>query len=646
MSLATNPESSSGIMGAIKGALGLFSDTNKAQGVDEIAAPLPIDEYESTLKDEKIIELVSHWKKDYAVYYDPISKSQTLAFDYWIGKHRMDEADTSQTSSYGNTPTDNLIFEAVETFLPIATRANPDPLVTADPSEIGQSMAKSVKSALVYEADNQKLRRKLAKLTRQWALNRLGVAKICWDSRTKSIKTEIINPRRVIFDKDGYIDEGGNFVGEYVGEKKKAIAEDLITMFPKKKALITIKAQGKMGTKLEYYEWWYKGVENFFTLDDSVLGKYKNPNWNYNGEFEEKDPETGEIVVSEVQGTNHHKEPKSPYVFLSIFSSGLHPHDDTSLILQNITIQDLVNRRWRQIDKNTEGMNNGMVVSGTSFTEEQASQAASALRRGVAIRVPSGNVDTAIKRLPAPSLPKDVYQTLVDARNELRGVFGTSGSTPEAMENQDTVRGKILVSQQDSSRIGGGITEQLEQVADTIYNWWVQMMFVYYDEEHFVLSAGIDGGSELITLKNTSFPLLKSLNVTVKEGSLIPKDPLTQRNEAIDLWSANAIDPLNFYKKLDFPDPAQATQQLILWQLFQRDAIPPQAYLPSFQIPGAPQAPQGVPGAVPPQQGTGGPAVSPPPPSQPPEGMAPQPPQSQPAVQAQSQQLLNSVPIQ
>lgn len=639
MGLQTTPQSSSGILGAIKGALGLFGDTNKAEGVGENSSPTPIDEYESSLSEKEIIELTAEWKRTYAAYYSDIDKTQQLAFAYWIGQHRTEEPTTSNINVASKDVTDNLIFEAVETFLPIATRANPDPLVSADPSETGQKIAKDIKVALVNWADEQKLRRKLARMTRHWVLNRLGVGKMVWDVATKTIKLETVNARRMIFDKDGYIDEGGRFVGEYLGEKKKETAQRLSEMFPKKREYIVKQCHGKMGTKLEYVEWWYRGRDNFYTQEDEVLGKYKNPNWNYDGETIEIDPETQAEMPVLVQGTNHLKEPRDPYVFLSVFSTGLHPHDDTSLILQNIPIQDLINRRYRQLDRNIEGMNNGMVVSGKAFTEEQASQAASALRRGVAIRVPNGDVREAVNRFPAPPLPSDVPENLQDARSELRNIFGTSGSVPSGTQKEDTVRGKILVSQQDSSRIGGGVTEQIEQVADTIYNLVVQFMFVYYDEEHFVTTAGSQGGMELVTLKNDQFPLLKSLNITVKEGSLVPKDPLTKRNEAIDLWSANAIDPLNFYKALDFPDPNSATQQLILWQLFQKGAVSPQAYLPSFQ---APVGPTNVAEVVP---GTGGPAVSPPPTSLPPEGAPVPEPQSPDAVQSQSQQLLGAVPV-
>jgi hypothetical protein len=626
MSLQTSPEGSLGVFGAIKNALGLFADTNKAIGVDENSTPTPTDEYESTMSEVDILQLTAQRKKTYSVYYTPIEASQKLAFDYWVGKHRNEDMRSTPNQ---NDVTDNRIFSAIETFLPIAT---------ADPSEIGQKIAHDIKGALVDWADVTKLRRKLARMTRHWSIYRIGVAKLSWDIHTKSIKLDIINPKRMLWDKDGYIDEGGNFVGEYTGEKKQATAKTLIEMFPSKRSIIIAKAKGKLGTKLEYFEWWHMASDIFFTLDDdTVLGKFKNPNWNYDGVQIDIDPETQQEVKTEIQGTNHLKVKSDPYVFLAIFNTGLQPHDETSLVLQNIPLQDQINRRQRQIDKNVDSMNNGMVVSGKAFTEDQASQAASALRRGVAIRVPNGDVREAVQRFPAASLPADVFNSLKDSRQELDNIFGTAGSSAEGTANQDTVRGKILVNQMDSSRIGGGVTEQIEQVSDTIYNKVVQFMFVYYDEEHFVTTAGAVSGQELITLKNQNFPLLKTLSITVKEGSLVPKDPLTQRNQAIDMWSSNSIDPLSYFKALDVPDPVQATNQLILWQMLQKGQIQPQQYLPTFQI--------AQPAQLGPTQGTGGPAVSPPPPSPMPEGN-PAPEAGSPgAVSAESKQLLGAVPL-
>lgn len=632
MALNYDPNAQSGIWNSIRGALGLFSDTNKAQGIDENTNPTPTDEYESTLDEVEVMELIGQWKRTYAVYYDPIEKGQKTSFNYWVGKQKTDAGDVESVM-------DNLIFEAVETFLPIATRANPEPLVNADPSDIGQQIAKDVKVALVNWADQQKLRRKLAKSTRGWLLNRLGVIKMSWSPITKQIEISVVNAKKMIFDKDGYVDEGGIFRGEYEGEKKSATADKLMEMFPKKADKIKAKASGKTGTKLDYIEWWYRGKDIIFTLDDVLLGKYKNPHWNYDGEEVSMDPETETEIKTPIQGTNHLKEMLSPYRYLSIFTTGEQPHDNTSLILQNIPQQDKINRRERQIEDNVKRMNNGIVVDGDAFTEEQASQAASALARGVAIRVPKpmGNIANKVVRLPAPALPADVFESLRDGRQELRNIFGTAGSTAEGVKSQESVRGKILVNQMDSSRIGGGITEYIEQLADSLYNLAVQFMFVHYDEEHFITTSGSITGIELITLKNDRFPLLKTLDITVKEGTLVPKDPLTQRNEAIDLWSASAIDPRSLYKKLDFPNPDEATEQLILWQMLQQGKIMPNQYLPSFG-----QSTQA--GQMPPPNAVGGPAVNPIGASAP-GGM---PPEQQPQgpVQAESQQLLGAVPIQ
>ncbi len=641
MSLQTSPEASNGVMGAIKGVMGLFTNLNKAGEVDENSNPTPTNEYESTLDDVEILKLTSQRKRDYSVYYTPVEKSQKLAFEYWIGAQRSEEFDVSNTMGNRKELVDNVIFEAVETFLPIATRANPDPLVTADPSDIGQQMAHDIKVALVDWADTVKLRRRLARTTRNWTWGRIGVVKMKWNPNTKSIEIENINPKRMIFDKDGYIDEGGKFCGEYEGEKKKETAKKLIEMFPKKSKEILEKAKGKKGTKLEYIEWWDRAKDLYFTMDDDlVLGKFKNPNWNYDGTITEQDPETGADIETNVQGTNHLKEMTSPYRYLSVFSTGLQPHDETSLILQNIGLQDEVNTTNRQISRNVASMNNGLLVSGKYFTEDQAAGAASHLRRGGSIRVPGAeDVSKTAMRFPAAPIPADVFEHKNDMRSQIKNIFGTSGSTPDSVKSTETVRGKVLINQLDSSRIGGAITEQIEQLADSIYNLAVQFMFVYYDEEHFITTAGQVSGMELVSLKNANFPLLKTLSITVKEGSLVPKDPLTQRNEAVDLWSQNAIDPLSLFKKLDFPDPVQATQQLILWQMLQKGQIQPQMYLPSF----APNSPaQGLP----PTQGVGGPAQNSPTGQD--EQTAPQnpaPATSPQAEQAQSQQLLGAIPL-
>lgn len=578
MSLGTSNPYAQGIFNAVKQTFGLFQDYNKVSDVKAGGEESGGDEYESTFTETEVLNLTKGWKAQYSVYYGDIETTQTASFDYWIGKHKVDTMEAID----GHNVVDNLIFEAVETFLPIATRSNPDPLVTSDDSPEGIKLAYNIKNALVYQADKQKLRMKLKRGVRQWTLNRLGCWKVGYDTQIDDIETEVINPKRLILDPDGYVNEAGIFIGEYIGEKRKASATKLAEMFPNKKQEILLAAKGKMGTKIDYIEWWYRGTDVFYTMETSVLGKFKNPHWNYDGEEEIEGPD-GVKIKRQIQGRNHFPVMMAPYVFLSVFSTGQHPHDDTSLIIQNIPMQDMVNKRFRQIDKNVDSQNNGMIVSGDYYTKEQAAEVSSFLRKGGTVWQPSGDVNAGSKRDQAPQLAGDVYNQLVDSRSELRNIFGTSGSTPQGLDSTETVRGKIMVSQSDSTRIGGGVTEYIEQDADTIYNWWVQMMYVHYDLPHYVQAMGINGAQETIQIRNLDFT--NDIQVTVKEGSLIPKDPLTQRNEAMDLWEGNAISLIDLYKKLDFPDPQASAKQTLIWQMVAAGQLPPQTLFPDFPAP-------------------------------------------------------------
>ena len=94
-------------------------------------------------------------------------------------------------------------------FYSIATRVNPDPLVTVDQATGDQTLADLVRNSLSYQADRQKLRMLLKGSTRDWALRKLGVIKLRWDNLENDIASEVINPMRMILDRDGYVKEGG-----------------------------------------------------------------------------------------------------------------------------------------------------------------------------------------------------------------------------------------------------------------------------------------------------------------------------------------------------------------------------------------------------------------------------------------------------
>lgn len=542
-------------MGLLDGFLTLSQDINKTDSSEEIPEADLLPELSLSMTDDELIELKRDWTNNWKKFEPTILKVQTENEQYWLGNQ-------FQVSKEGRPTVDNLIFESLETFLPLATRPKADPLVESDNTEEGNALADKVRKMLVFIADNLSYNLQLKQVSRYWALYMLGVMKVGWSMKEDDITCVAIRPQKLILDPTATI-EKGEYTGYYIGELLEDQASDLILRFPKKTAHITDKVKSRMGTKVPYTMWTTDDYV-FWTMDDEVLAKSKNPHWNYETTQPASVDTYGQPVPSSTQpGKNHFKNRKKPYVFLSVFNLGKRPHDDTNLVQQNIGLQDLINKRLTQIDKNADNANGGLAVSGDAFTEEQASKAAKARRNGGVIWVPTGPVQNAVSDLTGPPLPSFVYESLIDYRNELRNIFGTRGSTPQGTMAEQTVGGKQIIKGQDTDRIGGGVSTYLEQFSDQVYNWFVQLMYVYYDEPHSASVLGTERSQEYISLVNSE--LTSKLLIGVKEGSMIPHDPASQRGEALELWSKQGIDPITFFDRLEFPNPRESAKNLYLW---------------------------------------------------------------------------------
>lgn len=573
-----------------------FTGNNRVKGdrdpQENVEGPISdsVDELELSLKDEELITLKKSWEQKWENNDSrrDWEKRGEKCEKYYLGVQDKDKGERLLQ--------DNVIFEAVETLKPVAGRQNPEPVVTTDNTELGMSLSGGVKKMLVFQADQQKLRMQGKQVLYYWMLYSLGVAKVGWDMNQNDIDLITIRPKRLILDPNATI-ENGRYFGEYIGEIRRDDAKTLKIRFPKSKDAIDKASKEKDGTILQYGEWWTNEYV-FWTLGDEVLNKARNPHWNYDGEEQRVDG-YGNPYTEEIRGRNHFTQPRMPYIFLTVFNLGKHPFDDTSLIEQNISKQDLVNKRVRQIDKNADNANGGLIVSGQAFTKEQAAQASDALRSGGAIIVPSGDVNTAVRRDTGTALPSFIYDQLIDTRNQIRASFGVTGLSPQGTKQENTVRGKIIIQGQDTDRVSL-IIDYLEQFYDEIFNWWVQLFYVYYDEPHVAAVMGNAAALEYITLRSSD--LNRKILVTVKEGSLVPTDDVSKANQATDLWTAGAIDPVSLYARLGFADPREQAKQLYLWQTnpmeyFGMATAQPQSAV--TQVQGAAGAPPVAPQAAP-----------------------------------------------
>ena len=519
-----------------------------------------------SMSDEQLLKLRNEWEKQYAPYETQYKQICERNKESYIGKRASGQWLTDNDLPIAA----NLQFEAEETFLAAALSKNPEPVVYSDDTPEGDAIAKAVRVMLQYHADQLILKRKLSLMVRQWSIYHLGVMKHGWNAQVNDVTIENRKIQDFIFDPKGYVDAYGDFIG-YCGERIKVTAEKLADLFPKHKTAISESVKGEMGTPVTYTEWWSADDSySFITYQEIVLDKYKNPYFNYEQPVLAPTGEPMEGMMQEPK--NHFAVPKKPYTFLSVFSLQEQPHDITSLVEQNIPNQNRIRRRTEQIDYNTSAANNSYAFSGNNFNEETAKQAAEARRKGNPILVPSGApMGEAIMPLNAQDMPRSVFSELEIAKTDLRQSWGIMGITTQPANEDTTARGQILNQQNDSTRIGGGIGNSIEQVADNIFNWLVQLYYVFYDEEHFAAVMGTSKSLEYVTLSNAQLntPLL----VSVSPDSLRPRDQITEINLAQALFDKGAIGPKTLLKMLAFPNPDEAAADGVLYK------IDPMAYL-------------------------------------------------------------------
>lgn len=516
-----------------------------------------VDEFELNLSDEELLNLRKNWEEENSSYDAKIEQRAKRNKQYLYG---LQKGDLSQE----HIPVaSNILFESQEVFIPQALAKNPEPVVYSDNTPEGKRESSDLKTMLQYHTIELSLKRKLQIMVRHWSVNFIGIIKHGWNEETGDITSEVRKPKNFILDKDGYVDEYGRFVGRFLGEKIESTAGELIDMYPKMSQYITLKVNGKLGTSVIRTEWWTDKY-TFTTFKDRVLEKHKNPYYNYDKE------EDG----IETKGNNHFAKPLMPYTFFTVFSMQEQPHDPTTLIEQNLKNQDRITERDIQIDLNLRHGNNSIVVSGKSFNQETAAQAAQAFQDGYPVLVPDGKVENAIKRIPANALPSGILEAQETAKDALRGVFGVQGLTAQEPNSNTTARGLILNQEYDSTRIGGGVGDAIEAVARNIFNWWTQLYYVFYDVEHYASVIGTGRAVEYVSLQLSNSN--RRFVVTVSPNSMAPRDELSERNNAIAMWNAGALDPITLFQKMDDPDPMNTAKKVVLWK------TNPQMYLAQF----------------------------------------------------------------
>lgn len=515
--------------------------------------------FDLDMKDEEVIALVkkkvekaeSFWNSTFK--WDKVREKNEK---YWLGE----QIDKKKLYDHNVPYVENRVFLDIETSNSILNSRTPEPEVfPAQNTETSKKIAEDIEKGLLAHSEKHQIQDKFRFILRHMKLYRIGCLMLRWDEdfgRIGDIVPEYIMPEDLILDPDARPGENPKIGGRYLDQT----VEELILKFPDKQEEIFKRLDIQRGTKsqlgkiVRYKEIWftyYKGGKPqegvCWMFNDLLLGKMRNPNWVYAEGNEYK--------------KNFLDRPLKPFIYFTYLNLGRHLVGSTSEIEQAIPLQDVLNKRGKQIVENADHANSGWVF-GKGFSAEDAE-----LLTGdpdEKIITDSDNVNNTVARFPGAQLPAFVLQDKREARDAIDNMFSVHSVTRGEESSNKTLGQDQLQIQQDMTR-QDDLVRCFESGVDQYYKHLLQMMKVYYTEEHMYRINGEDGQFDTVVMKADNIE--DGIDVKVKVGSTLPIDKAALRKISMELVGAGLGDPMSLYEDLGLPNARKRMERLLKWKM-------------------------------------------------------------------------------
>ncbi len=516
-------------------------------------------------EDRDLIQNFNRWVSDSKAYWNDkkgydLESARRRNERYYLGK----QVDTSKLYNYQIPYIDNQIYVGTQAVMAYVSGNSPSAdIVPEDDSTQSQVMAQDLETAVNIHTEQHQLAKKVKAAVKNTYTKRVGVIKLKWDEDAQDIIPVVVDPERLILDKDCKLGEEPTFIAEICTD---SVAE-LIRKFPKAEDKI-MKALGRerktpklLGQIVAYNEIWFtdesadQGEQECVAwyLGDQILDKMKNPNYLYDDEG--------------VSIRNFIDAPTKPYIFFNYINDGSSLIDQTTPIEQVIPLQDVLNKRGRQIIENADTANSILVLKAGSISTDDAGNITRDPNQVLMLDTPPEQpIASAYGEIAPHLLPNYVIQSYENIKNSIHNILGT----PSQFRGDDTKRdvGTLGEAKMIQSQAGGRqdeIVREIEYSVDRYFRLLVQMMKVYYDDAKAFAARDNDGKFMFVQLSRESMPNIA--NISINHGSLLRTDRERQENVSMTLAKMGLIDPYNLFKDLSLKDADKRYEALVKFKV-------------------------------------------------------------------------------
>lgn len=498
--------------------------------------------------------------------------------NFWSGK----QYNTEEMS--GLPYVDNVIHDNTEKRISMAVGKVPDILVVpGDGSLQGRQNTKIIERVLDIDISTKQKKRLIKNGLRHNHIYFIGVQKARWNPNKGQFgdyEFNLCDPRKVLISHTGIIPEDGftsdncDLIVEVVEEPVAVVLAKFPAKAQQLKELLGSSDGSRLATTMKYQEGWYtyhnsqgqiiEGV--FWRFNHLVLRNIKNPYFDFQGYDRVLFDQNG-VVQTDATGQfqtekvfrNFFERPRKPYIFYSYENLGRSPVDDTTAIEQSIPLQRNLNKTGKQIRDISDGITNKYAFN-NGISQDQARLVTANPKEPIWLdndKPVSESVSNFTNQGPPPVLFQELIQTRqqIDRKFSVANINQMGGQRESGISKQIT-RENDLVTTDDIGSI------VIERVVEETASWAIQFMKLMYVDAHFKSKMGKDG--QVIQEMIQRDMIDDGIALSVKGSTT---DKATARNQAINLGTSGAIDPMTMFEEMDAPNPKERTQRLLLFKM-------------------------------------------------------------------------------
>jgi len=514
------------------------------QGTVDTLSPLDID-----IPDFEIIRNLNNRIQDSKSYWDSakgfdLKQRRNRNVKYHLG-HQIN---TNNLYRFQTPYIENELFVGIESMVAYLTAQQSQPEVyPAQDTDRSKLFAGDLEKALIAHSEKFNVMSIVEQAVRNLLLKHVGIIKLRFDpdyGKNGDIIPESIDPDHVIMDKNCKLGQDPDFICHLL----KMNVEECVGRWPGKREEIFkclgIKREGprNMTQEIVVNEVWLTNYDKKFKKQQAVvwyfnkivLEKNKNPNWIYTN-----------------KNQNFLDTPLKPFVFFNFINDGSHLIDNTTPFEQAINMQDILNKRGRQIMENADRANGTLVISTDSgLTKDDCQNLTGDPNQKLLIKTQGQRTSDMIYQVPPHQLPEYVMKDKMDARVTIHALLGTPSDFTGA-DNDDRdeeTLGQSMMKKNQAAGRQDAIVRSIDRSMGFYFRYLTHMMTVWYDEKHFFTYNGGDGQFDHITISRDLFE--DGIAVNVKSGTTLPFDKGRQEAIALALAKLGIIAPLDLFKDL------------------------------------------------------------------------------------------------